>query len=111
MFVGIHTMLAMQTNTPELAISEDEGKAFMTAAQNVLRHYSVETTQKTLDTIALLGVTVGIYAPRFVAINVRRRTEDRPARARQGGPRVVPFPSESYAINPDMTASVDTEAG
>jgi hypothetical protein len=111
MFVGLHTMLAMQTNTPELAISEEEGKAFTMAAQNVLRHYSVETTQKTLDTIALVGVTFGIYAPRVVAINVRRRSEDRPARQRQGaGPRVVPFPSEGFAIQPDMHSGAETEA-
>lgn len=71
MFVGVHAALAIRTNTPELMISDQEGKAFMSAAQNVLRHYSVETTQKTLDWIAFVGVTCSMYAPRALAIYVR----------------------------------------
>lgn len=73
MFVGLHVLLAAQTNTPELAISEGEAKDFMASAQNVMRHYSVETTQKTLDWIAFAGCAAGIYVPRVVAISVRRR--------------------------------------
>lgn len=75
MFVGVHVMLAMQTQTPELAISDDEGKAFLGAAQNVARHYSVETTQKTLDWIAFVGVSVSMYGTRSVAIMTRHRAE------------------------------------
>lgn len=75
MFVGLHVVLAERTETPEIAISEDEGKAFMTAAQNVMRHYSVETTQKTLDTIAFVGTTISIYAPRMAAYSMRKRYE------------------------------------
>lgn len=77
MFVGMHVLLAHRTNTPELAITEDEGKSFMGAAQNVLRHYSVQSTQKTLDWIAFAGCAMAIYAPRVVAIQVRKREERR----------------------------------
>lgn len=45
----------------------------MKAAQNVLRHYSVETTQKTMDWISFVGVTTMIYAPRIVAISANHR--------------------------------------
>lgn len=68
MFVGFHAGIAMLTNTPELIIQDAEGAAFMKASQNVMKHYSVETTQKTLDWIAFCGVACSIYVPRAVAI-------------------------------------------
>jgi len=79
MFVGLHVMLAHATGYDALAITDDEGKSFMGAAQNVLRHYSVETTQKTLDWIAFGGVAAGIYAPRIAAIMVERGKRGGPA--------------------------------
>jgi hypothetical protein len=77
MFVGLHVMLAGATKTPELAIAEEEGEAFMGAAGRVMRHYSVEATQRTLDWIAFAGCAGGIYGPRAVAIALRRREEGR----------------------------------
>lgn len=73
MFVGLHALLAERTETPELAMTEPEAKQFMVAAQNVMRHYSVETTQKTLDWIAFAGCAAGIYGPRFAAIQINKR--------------------------------------
>ena len=98
MFVGLHVVLAERTETPEIVISEEEGKQFMSACQNVMRHYSVETTQKTLDVISLIGCTVAIYAPRIAAIQVRRKFENmksanprrRPGEA-QSAPQPEPF--------------------
>ena len=75
MFVGLHAAIGMSADMPELAISDQEGKSFQIAVQNVLRHYSVRTTQKAMDWIALAGVSGGIYAPRVVAISIRRRGE------------------------------------
>lgn len=77
MFVGLHAVLAQRTNTPELAIGMDEGAAFMGAAQNVMRHYSVEATQKTLDWISFAGVAGGMYLTRAVAITNRLAVEKR----------------------------------
>lgn len=88
MFVGVHALLAAQTQTPELAITEDEGKAFTLAAQNVMRHYSVEATQQTLDWIALAGTCVAIYGTRVAAIQMRKRQE---RQQRRGAGTVVPF--------------------
>lgn len=71
-------MLAERMDIPELAVSEDEGKQFMQAAQNVMRHYSVETTQKTLDWIAFAGTSAGIYGTRVAAYNFRKKQEAAP---------------------------------
>jgi hypothetical protein len=85
-------------DAPELAITEDESKQFLKAAQNVMRHYSVQTTQKTLDWIALVGVTTAIYAPRFAAIAFRRAKKDSRATARHN---VVPLHGGIHLGDPD----------
>ena len=109
MFVGLHVILADKTDTPELAITEDEGKAFMAAAQNVMRHYSVETTQKALDWTAFAGMAAGMYMPRIAAIGMRKRARRDP-RSRQAQPmqqqgaQVVP-------IVPDMNGNAGFVGG
>jgi len=75
MFVGLHALLAERTQTPELVLSEEEGDQFMKSAQKVMRHYSVETTQKTLDFIAFFGTVASIYGTRIAAIGIRKRGE------------------------------------
>lgn len=84
MFVGLHAMLAMATKTPEFELSEDEGKQFTTCAQNVMRHYSVTATQKTLDWIALVGCCAMIYGPRVAAISFRKAQEKEPKQENDG---------------------------
>jgi len=83
----------MQLKTPELAITEQEGKDFTKAAQNVLRHYSVQTTQKTLDWVAFLGVAAGMYGTRAFAISARH-AQERAAGAEPFG-QVLKFPDRS----------------
>lgn len=63
---------------PELAITDDEGEQFMKAAQNVMRHYNVQTTQKTLDWVALMGVSATIYGTRLYAIMNREPSKVAP---------------------------------
>lgn len=58
----------------------EEATSFMGAAERVARHYSITTTQKTLDWIAFMGIAAGIYGTRFVAIAARKRHE-RPVEA------------------------------
>jgi hypothetical protein len=102
MFVGLHMMLADASGRPEWAITDDEGKNFVERAQNVLRHYSVEGTQKTLDWIAFGGCCVGMYGPRIVAV-ARNRAEE--TRANNATPvnNVAPFvPS---VVQPDEFAA------
>lgn len=47
----------------------------MVATQNVMRHYSVETTQKGADFIALAGCASMIVGTRVGAYNMRTRME------------------------------------
>lgn len=72
MIIGLHAALASVSGIEELAITDQEGEAFMAAAQNVARHYSVATTQKTMDWIAFVGCAAGLYVPRVFAVGLRR---------------------------------------
>lgn len=76
MFLGLHALLAQRTQTPELELTEEEAKGFMTAVQNVARHYSVQTTQKGLDIAAMFGIVGTMYGPRIMAIRFRKARED-----------------------------------
>ena len=102
MFVGLHVAIAGATKTPEFAITDEEGDQFMKAAQNVMRHYSVETTQKTLDWIAFAGVCAQIYAPRIVAVAAKKperpRTQPQPVPAASASPQPV---GDVLHLNPD----------
>ncbi len=108
MLVGVHAVLAMQTKTPELAITEQEGKDFTKAAQNVLRHYSVQTTQKTLDWVAFLGVTAGMYGTRAFAISARH-AQERAAAGETFG-QVLKFPDRSRKTAPPAGAAAEAPA-
>lgn len=66
-------MLAMQTGHEEMAVGAEEAGAWLKSAQNVMRHYSVETTQKTIDWLAFCGVTAQVFGTRAVAIAVKNR--------------------------------------
>jgi len=115
MFVGMHCLLAERTNTPELMMGLPEGEAFMGSVQNVMRHYSVQSTQKTMDWIALFGTASSMYVPRIVGYNMRKRIErsgqTRPAPTRpvqpggqpaQPQPAQAPAPQAEVAIQPDF---------
>lgn len=54
----------------------------MKSAQNVMRHYSVESSQKTIDWLAFGGTCCMIYGTRFGAYMLRKREE-----AKEAGPR------------------------
>ncbi len=111
MFVATHVLLAARTNVPELMMSPEEGKMFMDAAQNVLRHYSVETTQKTLDWIAFAGVAAQLYGTRAAAVMIRRKQERSDNRS-TGNVRPFPRPVETVAPTADeMAAAIITAGG
>lgn len=71
LWAGLHVQVAKLTATPELAITLDDSKAFLTAVQNVARHYPIVATQKALDWGALIITTSLIYTPRVIAIRQR----------------------------------------
>lgn len=112
MFIGLHAMLAMQTNTPELMVSEPEGAAFMNAAQNFMRHYGVTSTQKVIDGLAFFGAGIGIYGTRFVAISQRHKAEGDGRPARTGSrERVVPIRPGVVTQPAPLDIQVDMSAG
>lgn len=78
MLIGISTMLAIKTGHEEFMVGEDEMGAWLKAASNVSRHYSIETTQKTLDWVALIGMTGQVFGTRAVALAVKVRQERQP---------------------------------
>ena len=88
LWIGLHLQLAQLTDTPELAITEADGKAFLGAVQNVARHYSIAATQKTLDWAALVFTAGFIYVPRIAAVAKRHRA---PPVRRQPAAQVFPF--------------------
>jgi len=88
MLAGTMALLAWRTDTPELQITADEEKVFLMRVQNVLRHYSVKTTQKAMDSAALAGCVVNLAAPRAFAIHQRLKAE---RLAEDGGGQVLHF--------------------
>lgn len=84
-------MLAIRTGIEEFQVGEDEMAAFLGAAQKVARHYSVETTQKTLDWVAFVGISGQVFGTRAVAISVKARI----AKSPRGPSNVHPFPQPS----------------
>ena len=91
MFVGFHAALAQAVDCPPLEISTEQGEEYLTTVQRVLRHYSIESTQKTLDIAALIGATATMYGPAAFHL-FTRRGHGRPG-AVEGNPNVVNHPT------------------
>jgi hypothetical protein len=70
-------MFAQASGNPEFALSMEEGADFLSKAQNVARHYSAETTQKTLDWLTFIGAGAVMYGSRAVAVANRKAGERR----------------------------------
>jgi hypothetical protein len=100
MIVGATTMLAIRTGYAQIEAGEDEVKAWLRACQKVARHYSVKTTQKALDWIALAGVSATVWGTRGVSVWVEAGRRGRPPAARRGGDNVRPFPGANGASPP-----------
>lgn len=86
MYIGLHALAAQVTQNPELSVTQEEGDAFMLAAQNYMRHHPVAVTQQTIDLIAFIGTAGAIYGPRLAMIVHRKRQE------RQAAPSDNVFP-------------------
>jgi len=125
-FVGAHVQLAQATHTPEIAIEFEEGDEFLKRAQAVMSHYSIETTQKTIDWLAFWGVASMMYGTRAIAIRNRHRDERaqrgeqprgqviRPLRFRSKANGEAPAPvttmeEVAQSVEPDLTDPGDFE--
>lgn len=100
LLLGASAMLAMRMGDSDVELTEPEADAFLKAAQNVARHYSVETTQRTLDWVAFAGISAQVFGTRIVGSMVKRR------RGGQKG-EVVSYPNGApYQAGPDIQPSV-----
>ena len=101
----MHVQLAKLTECPELAMTEGDAKTLAVAAQNVLRHYSIQSTQKTVDWITFGSVVAFMYTPRVVALRRRKR---RPGGyQRQSSPDTAtppPGPAQIFEFRPPSGA-------
>ena len=108
LFVGLHLVLAQTTGTPEIAITDEEGEQFMSAAQKVMRHYNVQTTQKTFDWVALMGVSETIYGTRLYAIMQKEPVKPQaPSRGPATVTPIRPMAPQSAAVEAAMTIMPD----
>ena len=87
-WAALHVHVATLTQTPEIALTEQEAGTFLRAVENVLKHYPVNASQKALDWGALMFVAGSIYLPRAFAI-ARRRKEAEKERSKEA--TVFPF--------------------
>jgi hypothetical protein len=94
----------MLTGVREFALDPDESAQFADAAKEVMRHYPIGLSEKTLAWINLAIVGGGIYGTRFMAYNLRKSAE-RKARivnlspAGSGAPGPAPGPASPPPAN------------
>lgn len=72
-----HATLAALVNIREFELSEDEAGKLSEASKEVLKHYPLGVSEKTLAWVNLAIVGGGIYGTRFMAYNIRKAAERR----------------------------------
>lgn len=103
--LGIHTMLASISRTPELELDEAESEKLAKASSNVLRHYvDLDVSQKAADWTNLFMALGAIYGPRVFAHKMRKAKEREARQTRQpptveNPPQAKPQPAGNGAPN------------
>lgn len=95
-------------------MSEGDAKTLMASAQNVLRHYSIQATQRAVDWLTFGSVAAFMYVPRAAALAQRiRRPPAQPQQQWGGTAQVFQFvqppsqppqaqpPPHGAAVEPD----------
>lgn len=78
LFVGFHVIASERFDVPELSMTMEEGTQLQVSVEKVLRHYSIETTQKTIDWTIFFGTIGTLYGTRFGSYMIRKREERMP---------------------------------
>jgi len=95
-------MLAQQTGIEEYQLNPQELNAWRISAENLARHYEIQTTQKTMDWASFIGATAFTFGTRAIAIanayGEKRKPNVRSAKVTPLRP--VP-PAEPVQIVPD----------
>lgn len=108
LIIAAHALIARKAGE-EWAIGQSDAELLVGAANNVLRHYPLRTTQLAMDW-AMLGIACGtVYVPRYERWSARKRAEQLP---RQPQPQpaaaapVMPLTPPFYVV-----ADVNSEIG
>ena len=72
---GVHVMVAMLTQSPEMQLSEPESIELAKAVSGVCAEYNLSLNGKTGAMIQLLGAGAMVYLPRIMAIKQRKAQE------------------------------------
>lgn len=72
---GVHVMVAMMTQAPEMQLSEPESLELAKAISGVCAEYNLSLNGKTGAMIQLLGAGAMVYLPRIMAIKQRKAQE------------------------------------
>lgn len=70
-----HYGLAAAFNAPELALTQDQADAYARAASDVMSHYDMGATAKTIAWVNLVTAMGGIYWGKLSAIAARKASE------------------------------------
>lgn len=98
LLLGAHLFMAQWwPGGPHWALSDAEAKGFAQSWANVLRHYPLQTTQKAIDHLALIGTFGLVYTPRFYA----HRQWQAARRAGRGAQRPAPM-GTVYHLSPNQ---------
>jgi hypothetical protein len=109
MLAGCMTMASLNFNAPEWQVGEVEAKEYLVHVQNVMRHYSADSTQKSIDVAMLIFASSMFLGTRSAATMVRLREEREGKRApgKFGGvvrgpwPNVMPGDVSGQFVVPD----------
>lgn len=88
----MHGIMAAAVRVPELALSDEEGKALAAAVAEVSRHYPMTIDPKTLAWFNLAGCAATIYGPRIYLARARISEEKRQKKAAPSGDNITAFP-------------------
>lgn len=72
---GVHVMVAMLTQAPEMQLSDAESVELAKAVSGVCAEYNLSLNGKTGALIQLLGAGAMVYLPRIMAIKQRKAKE------------------------------------
>jgi hypothetical protein len=94
-----HATLAAFVNVREFALEDEEARKLSEAAKDVMRHYPIGFSEKTLAWVNLGVVGCGVYGTRFMAYQMRKGAERKermatvPASAPGAAPGAAPPPA------------------
>lgn len=110
MLAVVHVGIAGITNTPEMALEDDEARLLAEAAVPVLDQFDFTPDPRFAAAFGLVVASARVYGPRYVLIRARKAKEAEDERAKKARPV---GPSQNAAANgapfqPDLTATLGT---